>query len=74
MLKLAGPSATVCGIWNQAAVQLGCKLAASVAGGGGAEGGGGPSLDELSLEYAPPEVIFSSRCAFIVVPLLNVLI
>jgi hypothetical protein len=34
-----------------------------VAGGGGAEGGVGPSLDELTLEYAPPEVIFSSRCA-----------
>jgi serine/threonine protein kinase len=29
----------------------------------GAEGGFGPSLDELTLEYAPPEVIFSSRCA-----------
>jgi serine/threonine protein kinase len=36
---------------------------ATVAGGEGAEGGGGPSLDELTLEYAPPEVIFSSRYA-----------
>jgi serine/threonine protein kinase len=34
---------------------------ATVAGGGGVEGGTGPSLDELTLEYAPPEVIFSSR-------------
>jgi hypothetical protein len=36
---------------------------ATVAGGGRGEGGGGPSLDELTLEYAPPEVIISSRCA-----------
>jgi hypothetical protein len=34
-----------------------------VAGSGGAEGVAGPSLDELTVEYAPPEVIFSSRCA-----------
>jgi hypothetical protein len=24
--------------------------------------GGGPSVDELTLEYASPEVLFSSRC------------
>jgi hypothetical protein len=61
VLKLTGLLATARGIWNQAGAKLGCKVAASVAGGGGGEGGGGPSLDELTLEYAPPEVIFSSR-------------
>jgi hypothetical protein len=34
-----------------------------VAGGGDGEGGVGPSLDELTLEYAPLQVIFFSRCA-----------
>jgi serine/threonine protein kinase len=38
----------------------------SSSGGGGANGSSsssGPSVDELTLEYAAPEVVFSSRCA-----------
>lgn len=57
--------------FGSAADQQSCKKGlygrskASVAGGGGGGVGsaaaGGPGLDELTLEYAPPEVIFSSR-------------